>query len=281
MNQIQTTELQTPETSLNEHHAALNPKADILRRRWWLILLIAIVAGGATYAVSKVPRIVPPQFSSSGNLAINVAGGNDPSALTTAENNFASQYAQEVTAQPVIMQASHALAAQDASGLSSAVSGGTVASQNIVQVRASGSSAGQAQRRAAAVVKALSAYIANSVTRRTNAYSKAVEAQLAPIDSQIRTISGQISAAPVSSLNTGRYLALQQTLSTLIAQRSSSIATAAQTATGGEPVLSLLNAPGPGSQTVPRPTLYAAVGFVLALILASQAVMFLTTPRRR
>jgi capsular polysaccharide biosynthesis protein len=276
MNQIHTTELKTTETSLNEHHVAPSPKGETLRRWWWLILLIAIAAAGATYGVSKA---VSPKFSSSGSVAVNVTGGPDPSQTATAANTLASQYAQDVTAQTVIAHAIGALAPSDARGLTSAVSGGTVAGQNVVQVTAVGSSAGQAQRRASAMLDALSAYVARSVAARSSAYSKAVAQQLAPIDHEIRTISDEISHAPASELNTGRYLALQQTLSTLIAQRSASIVNTAQSATGGQPSLSTLTAASTGSQTAPRPTLYTAVAFLVALLVATQAVMYLA-PRR-
>jgi capsular polysaccharide biosynthesis protein len=276
MSQIHTTELKTTPSSSNDRYSVRIRRSDVLLRRWRVVLLIAIIAAAATYIISKA---VPAEYSTSGTVAVSVTGGTDPNETANAENSFASQYAQDVTGQTVIAAAKRKLNSHDAAGLSGAISGGTLNAQNIVQVTAIGSSPGQAQRRAAAVVSALTVYVAQSISHERAAYSHAVDAQLAPIDSQIRGITNQISSAPVSALNTGRYLALQQTLSTLIAQRSSSYAAVAQSATATAPSLSLLSAPSPGSQTVPRPTLYAAVAFVLALILASQAVILLT-PRR-
>lgn len=276
MSQIHTTELKTTPSSGNERYSARIRRSDVLLRQWRVLLLIALLAAVATYVISKA---VPAEYSTSGSVAVSVTGGTDPNETANAENSFASQYAQAVTGQTVIAAAKRKLNSHDAAGLSGAISGGTLNALNIVQVTASGSSPGQAQRRAAAVVSALTAYVAQSISQERTAYSLAVDAQLAPIDRQIRALTTQISTAPVSALSTGRYLALQQTLSTLIAQRGTSFASAAQSATATQPSLSVLSAPGAGSQTVPRPTLYAAVAFVLALILVSQAVILLTSRR--
>lgn len=280
------TETPTVPNSQMPTHAAIDwqrrldgePRSEVLRRKWWLVLLTAILVAGATYGVSHA---IPKQYRSSGTVAVNVSlGTTDPGQIATAENNLASQYAQQVTAQKVIGQATLMLAAADARDLTSTISGGTVADQNIVQVTAVGSSPGQAQRRAASVLTALIAYVNQSVKQQSGAYTRSVQAQLRPIDDEIRSLSNQISRAPSRSLNSGRYLAMQQTLSTLIAQRSSSIASIAQAASGGQPSMSVLTQAGAGAQIAPRPTLYTGVAFLVALVLASQAVVYLA-PRRR
>ena len=280
------TEIPTVTNSQIPQHAAAElrrhfdsePRSEVLRRKWWLVLLIAIGVAGITYAISG---LVPKQFSSAGTAAVNVTGGSsDPSQVATAADNLASQYAQQVSAQKVIAQATRNLGPSDARNLSVAVSGGTVADQNIVQVSAVGSSPGQAQRRAANVLAALVGYVSSTVRQESGAYSRSVQTQLQPIDRQIRSISTEISNAPSRSLNTGRYLALQQTLSTLIAQRSSSVLAIAQDASGGQPSLSVLTDPGPGAQVAPRPKLYAGVAFLLALVLVAQGMIYLT-PRKQ
>jgi uncharacterized protein involved in exopolysaccharide biosynthesis len=247
----------------------------VLKRWWWLILLVSAGVGIATYAVSKV---VPAQYSSSGTVAVNISGA-DASQTSLAVNNLASQYAQEVTAQGVLQRATKTLSATDARSLTTSVSGGTVADQNIVQVQALGATPGQAQRRAASVVNALIAYITTTVSQTSNAYAQSAEGRLQPIDQEIRRLTGELAQAPSGLATTGHYLTIQQTLSTLIAQRSASIATIAQNASGSQPTLSVLSSPGPGGQTAPRPTLYAAVAFLVALIVVSQGLTYLS-PRR-
>jgi capsular polysaccharide biosynthesis protein len=279
MNQIQThSELPTAQPIWNHDHPPQPPRSDIVRRRWWLILLIALLIGGATYAVSKA---VPAQFSSTATVNVQVTGAADPNESATAANSMASQYAQVVTGGSVLEAAAKTLSPSDVSGLSGSISGGTVADQNIVQVRATGASPGQAQRRAAAVVNALRQYVMRVSSAETSAYGAAARRQLKPIDTQITSISSQISSAARNTLTSGRYLALQQTLSTLIAQRSSAQAAIAQNSTNGRPSMDLLSAAGPGTQVAPKPPLYAGVAFVVALILVSQAMIYLTPRPRR
>jgi capsular polysaccharide biosynthesis protein len=249
--------------------------ATVLKRWWWLILLLSAAIGIATYAVSKV---VPAQYSSSGSVAINVSGA-DASQTSVAANNLASQYAQQVTAQGVLQRANRMLSPSDARNLSTTVTGGTVSDQNIVDVQATGATPGQAERRASSVVNALIAYISNTASQSNNAYARSAERRLQPLDTQIRSLTNQLAKEPTEPVNSGHYLAVQQTLSTLIAQRSASIATIAQNASGSQPTLSVLTSPGAGGQTAPKPTLYAAVAFLIALIVFSQGFIYLS-PRR-
>jgi capsular polysaccharide biosynthesis protein len=244
-------------------------------RWWWLILLVTAVVAIGTYAVSKA---VPAQYSSSGTVAVNVSGA-DASQTSIAANNLASQYAQLVTAQGVLQRATRILSPADDQNLSTAVTGGTISDQNIVQVQATGTTPGQAERRAAAVANALISYVTQTVSQSNNAYARSAEGRLAPLDTEIRHLTNQLAKEPTSPVNSGHYLAIQQTLSTLIAQRSASIATIAQNASGSQPTLSVLSTPGAGGQTAPKPTLYAAVAFLVALIVVSQAFIYLS-PRR-
>src|SRR5438477_4072729 len=136
MSHIQThPELKTPQPIWNHDRAPEPPRSDILRRRWWLVLIIAVAIGAATYEVSKK---VPAQFRSTATVSVQVTGAADPNESATAANSMASQYAQIVTGGTVLQAASKTLSPGDASGLSGAISGGTVADQNIVEVRATG-----------------------------------------------------------------------------------------------------------------------------------------------
>ncbi len=270
--------LSEAEPATNAHvPTALRPAghrraAAVLRRRWLPILIASLVIAGLTYAASSIS---PPQYTSTASVVVNVSGSN-PNDDVTAANSIAAQYAQDVTAQAVLAAATHRLDGTDAGGLSTAVSGGTVAAENIVQVTATGGNAGQAQRRAAAVIAGLDEYISNVNAQQTHAYNTAAQAQLAPINAQVAQVSRQIAHADPRQLSTGRYLALQTTLSTLIAQRSSAMATIAEQATGGQPSIAPLSPASAGAQTAPRPMLYAGVAFLIALIVIMQLAVYLS-----
>jgi hypothetical protein len=79
--------------------------ADVLARRWWVVLLVAIVIAAATYEISNH---IPARYSSSATVAVQVSG-SDPNATTQAADNLASQYAQQVGAQPVLAASSRIL----------------------------------------------------------------------------------------------------------------------------------------------------------------------------
>jgi hypothetical protein len=250
-----------------------------LAGRWWIALIVviaAVVIAGATYLISKR---VPATYSSSSTIAIQLSGTN-ANDTTQAANNLASQYAQVVSAQPVLGAAKRSLDPSAANGLSSAISGGTVGDQNIVSVRATGRTPEQAQERAAAVTTAFIRYVRNLALRQSHTFNTESQAGLKPVDRQIRRITAQLSKFGSPERPSARYLTLQQTLSTLLTQRSSTLANIAQTSVGGLPSVTVVNPAGPGGQTAPRPTLYAAVAFVLALLIVGRLVVWLT-PRRQ
>ncbi len=245
--------------------------------RWWPVILVAAVAIAiGTYVIAG---LVPAEYKSSATLVVQVSGVN-PNETATAANSVASQFAQDVTAQAVITNAAKRLSTKDANGLSSAVSGGTVAAQNVVQITATGNSPGQAQRRATAVTAGLTKYAHTLVEAQAQAYARAARAQLAPISAQIAGITSELSKIPSAQQSSSHALALQSTLSTLVAERASAGAAIAQQATGGEPSVTHLDEAQPGAQTAPKPKLYAVAAFVLALILLWRLIVFLV-PRTR
>jgi capsular polysaccharide biosynthesis protein len=247
--------------------APVSPASSALKRWWWLILGGAIAIAAATYVVSKS---VPATYSSAATVAINVSGV-DANDTTQGANNYASQYAQMVGATPVLSAASQTLPGNDASGLSGAVTGGTVGGQNLVTVRASGDSPHQAQARATAVTNAFIKYVSRQSRGQRVAFVNNSVSGLAPIDSQIKRISQQLRHTP---RELARFQTLQSELTSLETARTVQLSTIATTGASAETSLSLINAAGSGSETAPRPSLYALAALVLALLIIGRLVVY-------
>jgi hypothetical protein len=126
---------------------------------------------------------------------------------------------------------------------------------------------------------ALIAYVNHLLMQQSSAYTSSVQHALGPIDQQIDHITRELSSEPKQGVTSGLSLALQQSLSTLLAQRAAASVTIAQNAAGGSPSLIPLASAGPGLQVAPKPTLYTGIAFLLALILASELIVK-AAPRR-
>jgi capsular polysaccharide biosynthesis protein len=245
----------------------------ILQRRWWLVLLIAIVAGGATYAVSTQ---VPATYKSATTVRVNLLGGGAAQQSIAAANDLASQLAQTVTADSVLVPAGRTLH-ESASALRPNISGGTVADQNVIQIQGSGSTPEQAQRRASAVGRVFASFVRAAGVSQSNAYNIAARRQLKPLADQIGKVTRRLAGLEPQS---SAYRSLSDTLATLITQRSAAVADIAQSAVGGRASVTGLEAAGPGAKIQPKPALYGFVGFLVALLVASQLIVYFA-PRRR
>lgn len=249
--------------------------ASLLGRRWWVVLVIAVGIAVVTYLVS---RLVPAVYASSASVAV-VISGTDPNSTTQGADNLASQYAQEVDAQPVLVAAAHGLGPA-AHGLSGAISGGTVAGENLISIRATGSSPQATQRRAAAVTNAFIHYVTAQFASQSREFQQQSLQRLAPIDAEIRRVTTELEGLWPSQQSSGAYATAQATLSTLITQRSTAVVNIGQTAVSGRPSLTVVNTAGAGGQVAPKPWLYAAVAFVLGLIIVARLVVYLGSRSR-
>jgi len=252
----------------------VRPSADaILLQRWWIVLLGAVAIGAITFAVSKA---VPATYTSSSEVVVLVSG-TDVDATTLGANNLADQYAQVVDSTQVLSMAAKLL--KPPSDIpSSAISGGAVAAQNLVSIQATAPSPQLARARAAAVADAFVNFVTQQVSSQATDYQQTTSAQLRPIGIEITKIQAQLnrSGAPATS---AKSLELQQTLDTLLAERATAQASIAQTAVAGRPSVQLTSAAGLGSQTAPKPTLYALVGLIVGLLIVARLVV-LTSARR-
>ncbi|HTX12191.1 MAG TPA: hypothetical protein VME22_26480 [Solirubrobacteraceae bacterium] len=244
-----------------------SPASSTLGRRWWIVLLGALAIGAATYVVSKA---IPATYSSSSTIAVNVTG-TDANDATLGANNYASQYAQLIGATPVLNAAGQTLG-RDASGLSAAITGGTVGGQNLVSIRASGDSPQQAQVRAAAVTDAFIKYMDRQTLAQGRAFEKNAIAGLTPLNSDITHLSKEL--AQIHDQTSSHYQTVETSLTNVLTQRTTQLSTIATTAASGEPTLSVINQAGVGSETAPRPSLYALAAFIVALLIVGRAVVY-------
>jgi uncharacterized protein involved in exopolysaccharide biosynthesis len=247
----------------------------VLARRWWVVLLAAAVVGVATYLISSR---LPARYSSSATAAVQVSG-SDPNSTTQAANTMASQFAQQVTAQSVLAAASRALHVS-VSELNTSVSGGVVGDQNLITIQASGDSPQAAEQRASTVTADFIKYVAYQGALQRQTYEKNSQQQLAPINAEIQQVTQQLDHFGPGQVTSARYLALQSTNSTLLAERAAALASIAQTGSGGYPSITLVSPAGTGTIVAPQPKLYAIIGFILALIIVGRLVVYLA-PRGR
>lgn len=260
-----------PGTAHSRGTPATSPAGDILLRRWWVVLFGALAIAAATYAVSKV---VPATYASSSEVVVLVSG-TDVNATTLGANNLASQYAQVVNSSQVLSLAA-TLKKPPVDVPPPSISGGTVGAQNLISIQATAGSAQLAQARAAAVTAAFVKYINQQVANQATHYAQTSSAQLRPLAGEISQTQAALNVvAPKST----KAIELQQTLVTLLAQRAAAQANIAQTAVAGRPSVQVTSAAGPGSQTAPKPTLYALVGFIVGLLILARVVIY--TSRRR
>lgn len=249
--------------------------AEVLARRWWVVLLAAAVVAVATYEISSR---LPARYSSSATAAVQVSG-SDPNSTTEAANTMAGQFAQQVDAQSVLAAASRTLHVST-SELNASVSGGVVGDQNLITIQANGSSPQSAQQRAATVTADFIKYVSDQAALQRQSYDSSSQQQLAPINSEIQQVTRQLDGIRAGQQTSARYLSLQSTQSTLLAERAAALANIAQTGSGGYPTITLVSTAGAGSETAPQPKLYAIIGFILALLIAGRLVVYFA-PRER
>lgn len=251
--------------------------AALLLRRLWIVLLGAILVGAATYFASKR---VAPTYSSTADVLVLVSGGTDVNDTTLGANNLADQDAQLVDSGQVLSMASH-LINKHLSVPKSSISGGTVGAQNLIQVQATAGSPSVAQARAAAVTQAFIHYITQQNASQVAEYQQTSNTLLKPLDANITRTENELNKSGLAA-DSPRTVTLQQSLNTLLAQRASAMANIASAAAASRSTLRLASTAGVGAQIAPRPTLYATVGFIVALLVLLRAVTYIPArgPRR-
>lgn len=240
----------------------------VWRAKWW-ILAAAVAAGAGTYFGS---RLIPASYEASALISVTsapVSGGISDAVV--ASNDLASQYAQLVDSAPVLTRAKAGLGAE-ASGLAGAVSAGTVAGQNLVSVRADGSTPTAAQRRANAVADSFVTYITGVNATRAQALISSVKKQLAANASAVT--AEELQALRAIANGNATRVDVAGLLGTLGSQKQQLLADVVQNAAAAQPSVDVAVPAEAGTKTQPRPLLYAIVAFfAVALVVAEGFVL--------
>ena len=250
------------------------PKARGRALRIAVAFVVVVLAGAVTYAVSNS---VPATYKASSELRVSVNGSNGLGQDSIQASN-------ELTAQLVQLLPTNAVLAKPAaslgmtpSALQSAVSVGSVAQENLLQISATGSSPAQARQRASTVTNAFLRYMRNDARVQASSYMNALQGGIKSMSSKLAKLETQLNQASATDTRAATVIegqiasiqAQEQTLRTDLAQREASSA----------PIIQQLQAAGDGSKVSPRPTLYAIVALIVAAFVAAQ-VLTLTERRR-
>jgi hypothetical protein len=239
------------------------PAPDARPLRWWSLIvavIAAVVVAGAVYVVSKR---LPATYQASGTFRVTVPnqiGIND--SVVTAANDLASQYAQLATAQPV-QAATAATLGVPPSTLNGKITASTVAAQNVVQVNASGPNASVATARAQAATQALATYIQSINSHESRNYGRLVSRGLGPINAQIGQVQARLKNDDPNQRQSDLIV-----LGSLIGQHNQAIQSVATNTAGGQPSVQVVSPGGGAAISYPKPSLYALIGFIVALLIA-------------
>lgn len=248
-----------------------------------LAVVAAVVVAGAVYSVS---RRLPKSYQASATFRVTVLnqqGVND--TVVTAANDLATQYVQLANSQPVLDAAAKTLHSP-ASTLNGEISASTVSAQNLVQVTASASDPALATARAHAALTAMVTYIQRINVKQSAMYVHQVLAALTPINKLIKQLTGQLNENATSQRSRGttsqqsggttsQQSANPALLSSLLIQRQQVLQSLATETAAGQPSLQVVSPGGAASVSYPKPTLYALIALVVALLVGLRLVFVL------
>lgn len=243
---------------------------------WWMyrtiaMLLAAVVVAALVFAISDR---LPASYQSSAVVRVSVQatdGISDPSV--TAANDLASQFAQLASTAPVVEAAEAHLGSQ-AGNIGGQVTAGTIAAQNLIRISVKGSNPTQAQERTTAVANAFVAYIEHIDAAQANAYAHAVTSKLGPLDREIAAVRKTLASGNPEVQRNAAAL-----LSSLVGEQQTVFSSVAQGAAAAKPNVQLVAPGGTGTKTSPRPLLYAAVGFLVTILLLGRLLYVLGSRR--
>ena len=284
-----------PQTFAKSQPPVVPAEADRLGAAWggkWWILAATVVVLAATYLISQA---VPKTYSSSAEVSVSAApsASGPTSDMVTAGSDLASQYAQFANSSPVAGPAAQ-LVGMSTTDLESDTTTGTLAGQNVIQVTVQASNATDAEKRATAVADSLVTYIQDSGVAQVKSYNASVNAGTASLDAEIAkaqlavsVASNALTAAAAStsanavSAASARLSSAESLLTTLSDRRQQLLTNAALQAATLTPTVVRLGSASPASIVEPKPTLYAGIAGLLALIISTQLVVTLSERRRR
>jgi capsular polysaccharide biosynthesis protein len=245
----------------------------------------AIIVGTAAIAilVYLLSSIVPSVYSSSATVSVTAAStpGGSAEDVALASNDLAAQDAQLVQSSSVLDTASAALGIP-ASTLNSHLSAGTVAAQNLIQITTQSSSPATAQRESQEVAVAFRGTLIKQAQANTAALENNINTQAASLNQQISTLQVEIAAnqgAGPGTVQLAQVESEENQLTNLLTTRATLTSNTAITVASQQPNVEIVVSGTPATKISPRPTFYALIGGLLALLIACQIAVVVA--RRR
>jgi capsular polysaccharide biosynthesis protein len=271
-----------PATQATAHPT--NPgEVDRLSAIWkarYLIILGTVVVAMLVYLVSNR---VPAVYSSSATVSVTAAStpGGSAQDVALASNDLAAQDAQLVQTDAVLAAASKKLGVPAAT-LGAHLTAGTVGAQNLIQITMQSATPEEAQRAAEAVATAFQASLVQRGQQASQALQASVATQSASLNQQIQSLKLEI-ASNLGALPGSSQLAVlesQETqLTSLMGSMANLTANTALAVASQQPNVDIVVASTPANKVSPRPTFYAIIGGLLALLIGCQVAVVVA--RRR
>ena len=262
-------------------------RTQIVWRAKFLVVGVAVLIAAATFGIS---RSVPGTFSASADVLIAAKSITASVDSVSGSNSLAAQYAQLAGTAGVLTSAA-ARTQEPIGALTDATRASTLANTNIVRITVTAGSAGDAEKRAAAVSAALvevGQKLADSGSPADPNQLKALDKMIADGRAEAARLSvvarrAEPESAAASAANTSLNNAQEQVSALTLKRIDLVIQNRRDDASRGARLSSLTSAPR-AAQTEPKPLLYSLIGLVAGLFVMVELAVLnerRRTPRRR
>lgn len=256
-----------------EHVSAPGPARRSGLPRWGRFLVAGLAAVAIAVLTFVVSNAVSATYKASAQLRVTVNGSNGLGQdAVLGANQLAAQLVQLAPTDAVLSRPASQLGLST-SRLRNALSVGTVAQQNIVEISATGSSKAQAEQRATVATSGLLTFLAGDSRTQLRTYRSSVDQVIAGMDNELQRLSrttGKLGPAQLGVIQgeAGGIAGQAEALRGQLAQHEATSVPAVQEIQGATTA----------SKTTPQPLLYAIVALLVAGFVA---VQILTLSERR
>jgi capsular polysaccharide biosynthesis protein len=236
-------------------------------------VVVALAVAGVAYGVGS---LLTKTYQSYGLIRVALPSQQGIiDAVVTAANDTASQYAQLASSQPVQALTAKKLGVAP-STLDGKISGSTFGAQNLVQVTVTGRSRAAATARTSAATSSLLEYVSGLNASAGSSYLTEAQRGLADINRRLARITARLAKDRAAQRSTDTILA-----NSLAIQQDQLQGQIARDAASDHPSLQLVDSATSPTLVSPQPLLYAAVAFVVALVVAVRVAFAVRRPEGR
>jgi capsular polysaccharide biosynthesis protein len=249
----------------------------VLARAFWPIVVVTLVVAAATLGISTR---LPHTYKANAAVRVTLPDNSSNRGTVSASNALASRYAALIRNPNVVGRVAQQIGDRT-SLLNVALTAGTVDGQNVVVVRATAPTAGQALRRANGAARALVYYVRQASDTQLTDYQRTATAQLRLLNDQIRTIQHRIDTSRADAADSSASVVSdQETLSVLQGQKASIQVDNATTAAADVPTVRVVRQALSADKIAPRPLVFTLVALLVTPLLAVQVILLLAAYRR-